>query len=284
VASGVGTPEPRHHQGKFLVVYVVLAVILGAAVTLFLIQAITSDSKATSSSQVAGGDGWSPWVPAGPTEAAELNQIADHVGARYRLPNGHQLITVRGQLPSVVRQVGSQVNPVEVQSPVTSIAVPFDENGRLTYVVDSRLAIEFGLCGADSNCAIPPAEGPPTEERGQLLQRAATELALYTFANLPAVEVVVAIWPADPGGGPTRLTYFDRSQMKDALSTPLAATLDPVNVPEMGSIPPGELEQIHRYTGNFFSFRYQIQLDGQIQMVLQPVGSVDKIAAPAAGG
>jgi hypothetical protein len=281
MAGGLAQPE-RHHQGKFLAVYVVLAVILGAAVTLFLIQATTSDST-TTDSQTAGGSGWSPWQPAGPGEVAEVTQIANYIGSRYRLPNGHQLMTVRGQLPSVVRQVGPQVSPVEVQSPITSIAVPVDQNGQLAYYVDSRLAIQYGLCGAASNCSIPASEGQPTEERGQLLQRAATELALYTFANLPDVQVVVAMWPADPGGGASRLTYFDRAQMQDALEKPLSATLDPENVPELGKIPPPELDQIHRYTGNFFSFRYQIQLDGTIQMVLEPLGSVNRVATPAAG-
>lgn len=284
MAGGVGTPAPRHHQGKFLFVYVALAVILGAAVTLFVIQATTSDSASTSSGRAGGSSEWSPWQPTGPSEIGKVGQIANFVGARYRLPNGHQLMTVRGELPTVVRQVGSQTAPVEIQSLVTSIAVPSIRNGLLTYTVDSRVAIQYGLCGGDSNCAIPSSEGPPTEQRGQLLQRAATELALYTFANLPEVDVVVTVWPADPGGSPSRLTYFDRGLVKDALAQPLAATLDPVNVPPVGQIPQSELDQIHRYTGNFFSFRYQIQIDGQIQMVLTPAGSVDRVATPTAGG
>lgn len=278
MAGGLAPPQ-RRHQGKFLLVYVLLAVILGAAVTLFLIQAAGSDSEATSGSQVSA-SGWSPWQPSGPDELNEIAQIANFVGARYRLPNGHQLVTVRGQLPSVVRQVGAQASPVEVQSPVTSFAVPFEDNGQLTYVVDSRLTIQYGLCGADANCSIPAAEGPPSEERGQLLQRAATELALYTFANLPTVDVVVTVWPADPNGGPSRLTYFDRDAMQDALKRPLAETLDPETVPAMGEIPQSELDRIHRYTDRFFSFRYQIQLDGTIQMVLEPVGTVNRVSAP----
>lgn len=282
--AGSVMPPERRHQGRFLLVYVALAVILGAAVTLFLIQATTNSATSSSGAQASAGGGWSPWQPPGPSESAEVGQIANYIGARYRLPNGHQLFTVRGELPGVVRQVGSQVNPVEVRSPVTSIAVPIDQNGQLTYVIDSRLAIQYGLCGAASNCSIPASEGPPSEARGQLLQRAATELALYTFANLPDVEVVVTMWPADPGGGPSRLTYFDRRQMADALSKPLAATLDPVNVPTLGAIPSSELDRIHRYTGNFFSFRYQIQLDGTVQMVLEPVGTVNRISDSAAAG
>jgi hypothetical protein len=267
-----------------MVVYVLLAVVLGAAATLFVIQLSDSGSSSSSSPRAAVGSGWSPWAPPGPSDVLKVGQIANYVAGRYRFANGHQMVTIRGELPTVVRRVGSQAAPVEVQSQVTSIAVPVDQNGQLTYVVDSRLAIEYGLCGADSNCAIPASEGPPTLQRGQHLQRAATELALYTFANLPQVDVVLAVWPADPGGQPSRLTYFDRAQMADALSRPLASTLDPVAVPAVGHIPQSELNSIHKYTGNFFSFRYQSQLDGTVQMVLQPVGTVDTIASPAAGG
>ena len=81
------TPPP--YAGRFRLIFALLGGIVGAAAAAVVLLAGGSDGTKTVS-----GD-WSYWHPTRDGQAA-FQQIADHVGADYRLQNGKQLVAVTG--------------------------------------------------------------------------------------------------------------------------------------------------------------------------------------------
>jgi hypothetical protein len=180
---------------------------------------------------------WSSWAPSSTGEDV-AQQIAEHVGPQYRLPNGRELVKVTG-------------GPQAIQGQPIVVAVR--DSGTTPTELPSNGVI-YQLCGEGTNCSI--AEGEATFQRGLLVRREALELALYTFRYLREASQVLVIFPPPPAARsssstaargaagsslaagakssatttaatatPTHVLLLRPSQVKDELSRPLDATL-----------------------------------------------------------
>jgi len=152
---------------------------------------------------------WSNWAPTtGGTAGAE--QIAQHVGIQYKLPNGRQIVNVG-------------VTGLEIQGVPLSVAVRKDaaQGGDIKVFDDS--GIIYHLCGLGQSCAID--SGKASIERGLLLRREALELALYSFRYLGDVHQIVVFMPPVKGKTPTQALFFREGDVARELDRPLNASL-----------------------------------------------------------
>jgi hypothetical protein len=154
---------------------------------------------------------WSSWHPTA-VGGNPAQQIADHVGHQYRLPSGHELVTVNG---GPLQQSGVPINVVVRSDP--------QNGGDITIISGNGLL--FQLCGVGTRCSID--EGKPSRVRHLLLQREALELALYSFRYIAGVGSVTVILPPPPGKSPGEAMLFRPHDLSASLHRPLAATLTP---------------------------------------------------------
>ena len=199
------------------------------------------------------GPAWSAWHPSKDSTTDGAEQIARHVGERYRLPTGDQLVLVTG---GPLRVAGLDI-PVR-------IALQEDDG---TGEVKGR-SVMYQLCGLGPRCAI--AKGKPSTERFLLLRREALELALYSFRYLGGVKNVVALLPPAPGKKPENAMLFRRKDYERSLDRPLAATL-PSPPPTLNALPDSpEAGLIARLTqGNVFRYDFQQGQDLTALLVLR---------------
>ncbi len=247
---GPSSRSPGSFRGRFLVVYGLLALVLAGAIAglVMLLGRPGAEPDAP----------WSVWQPSGDAET-QAQQIADHVGARYRLSDGQQL-------------VGIQAAPPRVQDvPIGAIATRKPPaTGSTEPLIDIFPAEEttvFILCGLGENCSIDG--GTPSTERLRLLRREALELALYTFRYVDGKNFVVAFLPPPPGEQPTLALFFRRGDLEAALDRPLRTTLPAETPPQPDEIAPSEIVTIDRMTEtNLFRFEFQQLQDGTAVLVL----------------
>ncbi len=176
------------YQRRFTLIYFALAAIAGAAVAVLLVLGFGDEGSSSSDAAPVIASGWSSWRPVG-NDLGAVHQIATYVSGHYKLPDGSQLALVTGDLPGVAERIDQNGTPTVGRAPIYSFAVPVDTKG--AYAIEQPVAVEYQLCGAGTNCAIP---GKPSEKRGALLQREALELALYSFQYLP-IDAVVVLYP-----------------------------------------------------------------------------------------
>jgi hypothetical protein len=163
---------------------------------------------------------WSAWRPTDTNGTTGAQQIADHVGAEYKLPDGRQIVNVG-------------VTGLEIQGVPLSVAVRENpaQGGNIKVFDDS--GIIFHLCGLGPSCAI--ATGRPSTQRGLLLRREALELALYTFRYLGDVHQVVVFMPPVKGKTPSQALFFREGDVAKELDRPLTASLSP-HVPSVSNV------------------------------------------------
>jgi hypothetical protein len=162
---------------------------------------------------------WSTWTPTtGGTAGAE--QIAEHVGTQYRLPDGRQIVNVG-------------VTGLEIQGVPLAVAVRQDPSQGGNIKVFDDDGVIFHLCGLGPSCAIDV--GKPSTQRGLLLRREALELALYSFRYLGSVHQVVVFMPPVKGKTPTQALFFREGDVAKELDRPLTASLSP-RVPSVGTV------------------------------------------------
>jgi hypothetical protein len=196
---------------------------------------------------------WSAWKPSdgGTSGAAE---IANHVSATYRSPDGQQLVAVKA-------------GPLKVADLDLNVAVQKNSGD---YQVFSGTGVRYVMCGLGPNCSI--AQGKPSVERGLLLQREALELALYSFEYLPDVKFVVAFLPPKPGEDPTqgKALFFQKDDVGQALDRPLAATL-PSPPPSFDGLRASDVDAVERFAGkDVHCFAYRVGQDVSAYLVLSP--------------
>lgn len=196
---------------------------------------------------------WSAWRPTGDNP---LQQIADHVGAAYRLDEGPQLATVTG-------------GPLEVGTDTKVPARVVAGN----QVLDGKTAL-FTLCGDGVSCSI---TGKATTERGLLVRREALELALYAMHYTDVDQVVVMIPP--PADLPTfdRAVFLRRSDLKAQLSQPLRDTLPPPTPKPKSITTSPSVALVDHLTG---VYGFQLAEAGDLSVYLQ-LGSVIQAEAAA---
>lgn len=197
---------------------------------------------------------WAPWRPTASNGLDAVNQIASHVGQRYTLPSGNQLVAVRG-------------GPLELARLPVTVAIQQQGN---VQIIDKQ-GVLYNLCGLGPNCSI--KEGKPSIARSLVLRRESLELALYTFRYIKNVDEVVVILPPKPGSKPSYAMFYRRGDVGASLDRPLAATL-PGSPPVPPNVPRFQQNFIDRLTApNLFAFTPQEGGDAHIYLVLtRPTG------------
>jgi hypothetical protein len=248
--SGKDAPESsdvtRPYQSRFQLIF---GVLLGVAMAAIVATALViADGRKVDD---PGATTWATWHPNANDGLAAVNQIADHVGQRYTLPSGNQLVGVRG-------------GALELANLPVTIAIAQQGNVK---ILDEK-GVLYNLCGLGPACAI--KEGKPTYARSLVLRREALELALYTFRYIKNVDQVVAILPPRKGDKPGYAMFYRRHDVGASLDRPLAATL-PGRPPVPPDVPKAEQTFINNLTaGNFFAFTPQEGGDAHIYLVLRP--------------
>jgi hypothetical protein len=258
-SSTPSAPRRTGYRKRFAVVYVVLAVITGAAVGSLIVLLGKPDAAPAAR--------WSAWEPTGSRDARAL-QIADKVAKSYRLPSGSQLAVALVGPPQV--SAGGEIGEV----PVRAIAVrPDTSRGQAEEddiaIVDADKNMMFVLCGLGEACSI--AEGKASEERHALLRREALELSLYTLKYVPDVSSVTVFLPPRPDNQSATSVFLERKHLGDELGKPLNRTLG-TTVPGIGDIPRTELQQVNRLTlTRLYEYEYTQAQDGSAILILNPV-------------
>jgi len=253
------TPAPqlepaRPHRLRFLIVYGILGLALGAAVAGIVVFAGRAISP---------GPTWSAWKPSGGGLGA-AKQIAEHVSGTYHLPSGQQLVDVIAKAPSV--------SPSSQTIPIHYIAVRGAKGAvDQIYPVSSSDSLMYSLCGLGQACSI--ATGKPSIARGTLVRREILELALYTFKYVHSVKHVIAFMPPTPGSQPTLAVYLQKSDLAPELKEPLAQTLAP-RVPLPAQITAKEQETIDSTTASrVYKFTLSQAQNGDAVLVLAPLAA-----------
>jgi hypothetical protein len=267
-AGGVGPPAERvavPHASRFRVVTGALVALGLAAVaaTMALLMAGTDTT-------VEQGPRWAPFTPASSGLDSGAREIADHVGRRYRLPGGEQLVAVTG-------------GPMEIQGlPMTIAKRASVADGGNISLLDGR-GVLYRLCGLGEDCAIP--SGKATPERHLLLRREALELALYSFHDLDDVDQVVVFLPPKKGEEPSQALHFRRGDVRRELARPLQATL-PGPAPTPATVRRArDAPFVQRLTiDSLFRFSLtQANQDTRVFLVLEPIAT-DVITLPRSPG
>lgn len=244
--------QPRFHRMRFGLAYLALAIVAGGAAgaTVLLID---HPGKGP-------GTAWSDWTPTGKADGGMPKEIADYVGARYRLPSGDPL-------------VGILAGPPKVQDiDVRAVAIrPEQGTGEGIEIISTEGGLMYVLCGLGEACSI--SEGEPTQERHRLLRREALELALYSFKYVDDVGKVIALLPPNPQAESGTAIFFQKDDFDHELKVPLSQTLSRRDPPISAELGPAEGLIVDRLTRpRLFSYQFQAAQDGSPVIVLAPVG------------
>ncbi len=246
------------YRGRFLALYIVLALGAGLAVGAFVMLLFRPAAGPAPA--------WSAWRPTG-SETAEVRQIADQVAKKYRADSGRQLVAA---IPSVPKVTGSSGDV-----PVSAIAVrPDTSTGKKEEnqidIIPASNSYQYILCGLGTNCSI--KGGKPSVARHALLRREALELALYTFKYVHDIDSVSVFLPPRPDGASSATSVFlRRSDLSSELSRPLTATIGAAT-PKIGKMSKRELALVNRITEpRLYSYEYQQAQDGSAVLVYDPI-------------
>ena len=239
---------------RFGAIYVLLAIVLGAAVGIFVVLMMRPAAADPAA--------WSSWRPEG-RENQYPDEIADHVAAGYHLPSGRQLV---GVLAGAAEVRDLPIRAVLIQHPSSTPARRDDVE-----VVELGSTVMYTFCGLGAQCSI--AEGEPSLAREQLLRREALELALYTFAYVDGVEAVIALLPVETGDpavdtdDTASAVFFQKKDFGPQLDVPLRETLGPP--PAAGlELPSAEATVVDRLTRRRH-FQYEFQPTQDLSALLQ---------------
>ena len=203
--------QPAPFRGRFGFVFGALAgiAVCAAALGVALIAAPGEDGPRLA-------EHWSSWEPSTTSMVDGASDIAAHVGLQYRLDGGDQLAQVRS-------------SALELQGAPLGVAVR-PKGGELRFLEGDGLL--YVLNGLGPNGALP---GKASQARGQLLQREALELALYSFRYLDDVTMVAVLLPptasttsesrSSSGAVQTRAVFYRPGDLLSRLQIPLTRTL-----------------------------------------------------------
>jgi hypothetical protein len=241
----------RPHRPRFIMVYGVLAAVLGVSVALVVLYAGRAMTPAAK---------WSPWKPSGGGLGA-AKQIADQVGKAYRLPNGDQLVDVIAKAPSIPGQGGAPV-------PIHYFAIR-NAKGDQIFPVSPSNSLMYSLCGLGSACSI--ATGKPSIARGTLVRREILELALYTFKYVSGVNSIVAFMPPKDSTATQYAVLLQKQDLKSELHEPLTDTLG-AKTPLPSAIPAREVHVVDATTeSRIYTYGVSETQTGDVVFVLTPL-------------
>jgi hypothetical protein len=251
-----GGPQPtdaRTHRFRFGLAYLVLAAVVGAAVGTFVLLLGRPDTKPVE---------WSSWKPT-KDGTFRLNEIADHVGQRYRLGDGRQLLVAIPGVPSIADGENRiPVSGVAKRGPIVRSESDLD-------FTPMRDGVMYVLCGGSERCTL---SGQASNQRGRLVRREALELALYTFKYVDGVESVLTFMPPVSGSEDTHALFLERGDLAPQLSRPLTHTLRARRTLRPGAMDPIEGVIVDRLTlPHLFRTQPTQAQDGSVILVLDPV-------------
>jgi hypothetical protein len=200
--------------------------------------------------------GWSKWKPDTDDGVQASHEIATHVGRKYRLDDGNQIVGVQG-------------GPLEVFDVPLEVALrTAPQGGDIDFINGKGLMYTLNGLGPKGSVR----GGKPSEARHLLLRREALELALYTFRYVKNVDLVVALLPPKPPtkkknkdgttttsteDSPTQALFYRPGDLEPQLEIPLRATI-PAKTPRPDTIPAAESRRIDALTrGNLFLASFQ---------------------------
>jgi hypothetical protein len=249
-------PPPKAHQRRFLVFYIVLAVLLAAGAALgvkMLTRTIVEPPP------------WSSWTPLTTTPESAVREIAVHVQRTAVGPDGKAISTIRG-------------GPLSVGSDPAVLVKP-DSTATGGYKFFEGSSVEYQICGTTTkgNCAIDQKKLTPNTS-GALTRRMAYELALTTFHYVPEVQNVAVLLPAVIKGQKARMLVLSRSENKDPKS--LDSAITPIR--KIGKPTPEEALKIAATTDPLI-FHYEVTATSDNQPVYLITPLLIKDTAAAAG-
>jgi hypothetical protein len=201
---------------------------------------------------------WSSWQPSGDS-TVRINQIAEHVGQKYRLADGRQLDAVIASHPRLQNL------------PIAAIAIKPRKTAKNQGIAITRAdrSWAFNLCGLAKDCSID--SGTAGEPRGRLLRREALELALYTFKYVPSSQTVVTFLPP-AGGSSLYALFFEKSSLRRQLAQPLRMTFPSESAFATEADPGAPAATIDRLTvPRIYSYGIRQAPDGNAVLVLDPL-------------
>jgi hypothetical protein len=247
----------------------VLGALLGLAIATVAIGAAVYVGTGTGNGAP---DGWSGWKPTTDDGAQAAKQIAAHVGHKYRLSDGSQIVGVQGG--------PLEINALGLTVPLSIAMKTAPQGGDINFINGKGLLYTLNGLGPKGSVR----GGKPSEQRHLLLRREALELALYTFRYISNVDEVVALLPPAPPDKPstkkgaaaastatdkpTQALFFRPGDLKPQLEIPLGATIPP-QTPRPETIPGPEARRIDALTrGNLFVASFQQGQDQKAYLVL----------------
>ena len=208
-------------------------------------------------------DGWSPWRPTAKDELSTARQIAEHVGAKYRLGDRKQLVAV-------------QSSGLELADRPLGVALRSGADGGDIKLIEGN-GVMYTLNGLGKHGSI--AGGKPSEERHLLLRREALELSLYTFHYSDADMVVTLLPPPPPKANeaqstelpPVQAMFFRPGDLAGELDVPLETTVPPLTPkPEQIDLEKPEFKRLDALTSsNLFQATFQQGQDASVFLVLE---------------
>ncbi len=241
----------RNYRLRFVVVYSVLAAVLGVALAGFVLLVARPGHHSSAT--------WSVWKPAVGDPDTVVKEIADHVSHEYRLPSGGQLVGVVAGPPAVQ---SIQIKAIAVRSAPGS-----NSNISILPTENSEMYI---LCGLGQRCSI--ASGKPTQARGRVLRRETLELALYTFKFVPRIDSIIAFLPPRPGANPEFTVFLRKADLSRELKRPLRVTLPRAKAPTPAEADVAEVQTIDRLTlPSMFRYSLTQSQEGSAILVLDPL-------------
>jgi hypothetical protein len=252
---------PSPHRSRF-------GLLLGALIGIAIAAAAIGAALYVSGGGGNGAsDGWSAWKPNADQGVGAAKQIANHVGHKYRLADGDQL-------------VGVQAGPLEVFDVPLEVAMrTATQGGNIEFIEGNGLLYTLNGLGPKGSIE----SGKPSEKRHLLLRREALELALYTFRYIKGVDLVVTLMPPAPPkkakkgstaaaatatDTPMQALFYRPGDLEPQLDIPLGATI-PKRTPRPETLPGTEARRIDALTrGNLFLASFQQGQDQKAFLVL----------------
>jgi hypothetical protein len=243
------------HGGRFMVGYLVVVALFGAAMGMLAFMTQT-DNSPSAASNWAGPRAWSPQDEG----FQSAREIAQEISTWYKGSSGEQLAAITA-------------SPGEVQGiPIRYVAIRAGQRARLqqgdVQVLEPGETVLYTFCGLGGkrNCALP---GTPSVQRSLLLRREALELSLFTFKHMGDVKTVISLLPP-PAQDTGLAVVLQREHVEEALDKPLADTLPSQPPYFMDDITTGEAGEINKFTGlHFFRSGFEVAPDQSVVLNLE---------------
>ena len=249
-------PGPSQFRNRF---GFLLGALAGVFIAVALVVVIVAAGKGSGGADEGLAANWSRWQPSNHSVEQGAMEIARHVGAEYKHPDGKQLVDVKGgEMPS------------EVSLVVRSAGITTIDGTRVLYTLD----------GLGPNQSI--KGGTPSPTRLKVIHREALELALYTFRYLPDAESVTVLLPpppptekeqqaaalasasgVPPTSAPKTVLFYRPGDLKQQLQMPLGNTLSP-RAPSTDKFTGAEADNVDTLT---LSNKFELSAEGN-QVVL----------------